>query len=455
MSHHTKHSGQTWADPNKTGHTASTTAVTTPYQYQYGSYSTKTCQHPPKSVQVGDTFIYACAQRDVDIAVKTGFDVISPLVQSAGTEFNGYYGLLLWFPIPDMTAPEPKRLRIHAQRLITYAKAGNHVVTFCHGSHGRTGTVLATCIGLLEPDVDPIDTVRARHCEHAVETQSQVEAIFKALERELPEKWKPNAAVIKYQPAWVGQGLLWDAEKADPTTTLVTPATDDANSNNCDLCNTAGYGVGVNKLHWFGHVKSHMDCYEKAEKSYKAKQKAAAEIKSSTAPSADSPPVAQAVSAYTSAEIDDGGPQCGVGVCVAREAWHIGNALGHDFIAWDGGPSNAEKKAPTTSNVEGLTENERPFFANWSAKQKRRFRLATNTQDQFGDLVCPKCAHLITNPYQAELVKSKATHKNCEDSKKFIESVPLCLLCSADYVFDPEVSDHCVNCETLANASEV
>lgn len=65
------------------------------------------------------------------------------------------------------------------EQVIPLLASGKRVLGFCAGSHGRTGTLLASLIALLEPEVeDPIAEARARHCSHAVETREQAEAIY-------------------------------------------------------------------------------------------------------------------------------------------------------------------------------------------------------------------------------------------------------------------------------------
>jgi protein-tyrosine phosphatase len=59
--------------------------------------------------------------------------------------------------------------------------------------HGRTGTFLASLIALLEDDhttPDPIAAVRERHCEQAVESVAQGEAIFALRGQPLPRKYR-------------------------------------------------------------------------------------------------------------------------------------------------------------------------------------------------------------------------------------------------------------------------
>ena len=76
--------------------------------------------------------------------------------------------------------------------VIDELKKGKRILAFCVGSHGRTGCFLGSLIALLESEgetPDPIAAVRERHCDHAVETKAQAEAIFALRERPLPEKY--------------------------------------------------------------------------------------------------------------------------------------------------------------------------------------------------------------------------------------------------------------------------
>jgi protein-tyrosine phosphatase len=72
-------------------------------------------------------------------------------------------------------------------------KRGKKILAFCVGSHGRTGTFLASLIALLESSEeapDPIAAVRERHCRKAVETGDQAEAIFALRGMEVPRKYQ-------------------------------------------------------------------------------------------------------------------------------------------------------------------------------------------------------------------------------------------------------------------------
>jgi hypothetical protein len=64
------------------------------------------------------------------------------------------------------------------------------VLAFCRAGHGRTGTLLASLVALLEPDTeDPIASARTRYCCHAVETLGQAEAVFALRGQDVPQKY--------------------------------------------------------------------------------------------------------------------------------------------------------------------------------------------------------------------------------------------------------------------------
>jgi protein-tyrosine phosphatase len=77
--------------------------------------------------------------------------------------------------IADFQPPGPEAVGILKDQVIPALKAGKKVLFFCTASHGRTGTIIAGLIALLEPETDdPIAAVRERHCVEAVETAEQV-----------------------------------------------------------------------------------------------------------------------------------------------------------------------------------------------------------------------------------------------------------------------------------------
>ncbi len=60
--------------------------------------------------------------------------------------------------------------------LLDYVKAGNNIMVFCMGGHGRTGTMLSWLVHLAGINkADPVAWVRKNYCEKAVETAKQIE----------------------------------------------------------------------------------------------------------------------------------------------------------------------------------------------------------------------------------------------------------------------------------------
>ena len=90
--------------------------------------------------------------------------------------------------------------------VIEELKRDRKILAFCAGSHGRTGCFLGSLIALIESDEetpDPIAAVRKRHCEHAVETLAQAEAIFALRGRTVPIKYQTE--FVRPQPVVVQQ----------------------------------------------------------------------------------------------------------------------------------------------------------------------------------------------------------------------------------------------------------
>jgi hypothetical protein len=188
------------------------------------------CNHVPKPVKCGDTQIYGSGRRYLSLpGGLMNFDFAIPL----GAEFDlrtfiGYTGFLIPFPIKDFTAPNPDLLRLYAERMIHFARAGNKVVTFCEGSHGRTGLVLAACIGVAEPDCkDPVEAVRERHCRKSCETNDQIKAVFHALDRPVPQKYRTGGGSKTFSSFTTTQTTGWDGAVDVPRPMNVLPAASD------------------------------------------------------------------------------------------------------------------------------------------------------------------------------------------------------------------------------------
>ncbi len=84
-------------------------------------------------------------------------------------------------PLVDFGGVPANWRELLEEQVVPRLVAGDDLLAFCAGSHGRTGTFLASLIALLEtPEEtpDPIAAVRERHCVKAVETRKQAEGIF-------------------------------------------------------------------------------------------------------------------------------------------------------------------------------------------------------------------------------------------------------------------------------------
>lgn len=84
------------------------------------------------------------------------------------------------FPIADMGTPDNI---IQFAELIywmcTQLQAGKRIHIGCIGGHGRTGLVLAALRKHVDNDTNAGAWVRKNHCEHAIETQQQVDWLYK------------------------------------------------------------------------------------------------------------------------------------------------------------------------------------------------------------------------------------------------------------------------------------
>ncbi len=145
--------------------------------------------HVGASVSVGGYSVYVGGSQDLAGApdIFREMDIIIPLNGIVSTIFEG---TVLPIVLQDFGGVPRDWEQILREQVIPALEADKRVLAYCTAGHGRTGTLLASLVALLEPDIeDPIATVRARHCEHAVETRAQAEAIFALLDQPIPEPY--------------------------------------------------------------------------------------------------------------------------------------------------------------------------------------------------------------------------------------------------------------------------
>jgi protein-tyrosine phosphatase len=131
-----------------------------------------------ESIKVGPYQVYATGMKYINLGLVDleQFDVLVPLDH----EFR-YSGDRKVVPliIRDFQPPGPEAAGILEEQVIPELEAGKKVLIFCTASHGRTGTVLAGLIALLEPETDgPVAAVRERHCGKSVETRGQAKWVY-------------------------------------------------------------------------------------------------------------------------------------------------------------------------------------------------------------------------------------------------------------------------------------
>lgn len=87
----------------------------------------------------------------------------------------------------------PSNWETALDNMVEILSDGASLMVFCIAGHGRTGTFLASLIAILEDEEvtpDPIAAVRERHCERAVESVAQGEAIFALRGQKLPRSYR-------------------------------------------------------------------------------------------------------------------------------------------------------------------------------------------------------------------------------------------------------------------------
>jgi hypothetical protein len=152
---------------------------------------TKLCSHRGEPVRVGPFQILAGGTRDLRPEDLEQADLLVPLLESVPFAFGRRYEILA-APLVDFGGV-PQGWGEFVDVIVDELARGARVLTFCMGGHGRTGTMLASLIAVLETAAetpDPIAAARERHCSHAVETLAQAEAIFALRGAPVPEKYR-------------------------------------------------------------------------------------------------------------------------------------------------------------------------------------------------------------------------------------------------------------------------
>lgn len=149
--------------------------------------------HRPRPVQVGEHIIYAGAGGDFFSGDLNDMDVLVPLAQVGIPLEFGQTCRIISAQLEDFGGVPSGWKKFLGKVIIPELVDDKRLLAFCGSGHGRTGTLLASLVALLEDPAqtpDPIAAVRERYCEYAVDTVSQGEAIFALRGKLLPDKYE-------------------------------------------------------------------------------------------------------------------------------------------------------------------------------------------------------------------------------------------------------------------------
>lgn len=191
------------AAKKKTG----TPGVSAPYPSPYPRHP-RHPDHRGAPVRVGPYTVLSGATFDLVPSDLERADVLVPLAGSVPFAFGRRYEVIGATMQDYGGVPDGWREFLEGV-ILPELRAGRCLLAFCVGGHGRTGTFLASLIALLESreeTPDPILAVRKRHCERAVESRAQAEAIFALRGEALPAQYEREFSSLSPDPFVRGLG---------------------------------------------------------------------------------------------------------------------------------------------------------------------------------------------------------------------------------------------------------
>lgn len=157
--------------------------------------ATQRCHTPGTQLSVGPYLVRAGGWRiPPDIVEQT--DVLVMLGERI-PEMPIELGprLVLRVPLVDFGGVPDNWKEVLTEHVVPLLETQRRLTFFCHAGHGRTGTILASLVALLEPRVvDPIATVRMRYCRYAIETLEQATAVFALRGQPVPKRYQREFA---------------------------------------------------------------------------------------------------------------------------------------------------------------------------------------------------------------------------------------------------------------------
>jgi hypothetical protein len=164
--------------------------LTLPHRLKLHGISMSDCPHPLTKVKVGSRFVFIGAADDI-----IAQDIVAARISLYVPLSKKHVRVPPGVPIRPAELPDfggvPANWGQIIDELVAELQRGTHLMFHCVAGHGRTGTMLASLICVMEPDTkDPIAAARQRYCSHAVETTAQAEGIFALRNAELPARYR-------------------------------------------------------------------------------------------------------------------------------------------------------------------------------------------------------------------------------------------------------------------------
>lgn len=151
------------------------------YDYLDGNYNrifgARICH---KITEIYHNF-FLCNENQILNALENGkhFDVLVPLNSLDGQVWD-YIDpkktKIFYFPCPDYGILPINCLDYLVTSIIKFLKERKKVALFCMGGHGRTGYIASCVLGKLKV-LNPIEVIKKKYCENAIETISQFNSI--------------------------------------------------------------------------------------------------------------------------------------------------------------------------------------------------------------------------------------------------------------------------------------
>ena len=168
-------------------------------------------QHKGDAIQIGKYTVLAGGTRDLKAEDLAKADILVPLTQDIPLMTFGSAYRVVAAPLVDYGGVPENWGTFLKEVIVPLIEAEHLLLAYCVGSHGRTGTFLASLIAIMEPETaDPIAAARERHCYKCVESRAQATAIFALRGEALPEKYDKEFTSVTYAGAaqwWEHNGV--------------------------------------------------------------------------------------------------------------------------------------------------------------------------------------------------------------------------------------------------------